>query len=108
MLLRALFGRKLNTQLSSDFELFFVNFRRGKGETPLAHIARFRVTAKKVEELKILLPELVLSWMHLGRSGVDDAGSALIMSQVGRQVAFQDMGGRPGDHVRSRVHGQIS
>ena len=59
--LRARFARKLKTQLSEDFERFFIDFRRQKGERLSAYIARFRVAERKVTEHKINLPDQVQS-----------------------------------------------
>ena len=56
-----------------------------------ACIARLRVTAKKVAEHEILLSEPVLVCLVLKRSDLNDASTALIMSQVGSKIAFQDM-----------------
>ena len=46
-----------NTQLNSDFERFFISFRRDYSETLHTYIARFRVTTERVEEREALLPE---------------------------------------------------
>ena len=73
----------------------------------MPHTANFRVTAEKLEEHKIMLPETVLSWLLLRRSGMDVVETALIMSQVLQQHEFSRHGGRLGDHVRSRIGGQI-
>ena len=56
----------------------------------MPHSANFRDTAERLEEHKIMLPETVLSWWLLRRSGKDDAETALIMCQVCSKMSFQD------------------
>ena len=72
----------------SDCDHFFVTSRRDKGEKLHACIASFKV---RVEEHKNILPEPVFCWVLLRRSSLDDAETALITCQVGRNMVFQDM-----------------
>ena len=60
-------------------------------KTRWIHLERFRVTARKVEEQTIILPEPVRSSMFLRRSTLDDAQISPITGQVGSKNCSQDM-----------------
>ena len=90
--LRTRFAKQKRTELSADFEAFFVTFRREKLEKLHAFVARFRAAERKVAEHSVTLPEPITAWLILRRSGLDDQATALIMSQVGgSNMKLQEM-----------------
>ena len=61
----------------------------------------------RITQQKTSLLEHVLSWLVLRRPGLNDAQTALIVTQVGSNTEFSGDGGRFADHFRSIICGHI-
>ena len=87
-LLDARFALEKSTELPDAFEEYFYRGNRKPRETLFDYVQRTRQSTKKVKEFKIELPDKVQGWLLLRRAGLTAEQKALIMAQVGSDLAF--------------------
>ena len=70
------------TELPGDFESFFLHTQRRRGQTLQEYTADFERQLRKLEQHSVTLPEKVIGWLYLRRSGLRLEQRQLVMSTL--------------------------
>ena len=79
------------TELPSAFEESFFRTVRGRREPLVEYLNRFKVAERKVRRHDINLPDAVLGWMLLRRSGMDRESKTFILTTIGKNLTWDSV-----------------